>query len=66
MKVNKIVKQTIEKMKGPQKLYLKNLIFGVSITKYSFEFIKLKIVREYLNGKGGYKFLSKNMVVPNH
>lgn len=35
------------------------------MAKYSFEF-KLKIVQEYLNGKGGYKFLSKKYGVPNH
>jgi transposase len=35
------------------------------MAKYSFEF-KLKIVQEYLNGKGGYTFLSKKYGVPNH
>ena len=35
------------------------------MAKYSFEF-KLKIVQEYLNGKGGYKFLSNKYGIPNH
>ena len=35
------------------------------MAKYSFEF-KLKIVQEYLNRKGGYKFLSKKHGIPDH
>jgi transposase len=35
------------------------------MAKYSFEF-KLKIVQEYLNGKGGYNSLSKKYGVPDH
>ena len=33
------------------------------MAKYSFEF-KLKVVQEYLNGEGGYAFLSKKFNVP--
>ena len=33
------------------------------MAKYSFEF-KLKVVQEYLNGKGGYVFLSKKYNIP--
>lgn len=33
------------------------------MAKYSFEF-KLKVVQEYLNGEGGYAFLSKKFHVP--
>lgn len=33
------------------------------MAKYSFEF-KLKVVQEYLNGKGGYVFLSKKFNIP--
>ena len=35
------------------------------MAKYSFEF-KCKIVQEYLNGKGGYTFLSKKYGLPDH
>lgn len=34
------------------------------MAKYSFEF-KLKVVQEYLNGKGGYTFLSKKFNIPS-
>lgn len=34
------------------------------MAKYSFEF-KLKVVQEYLNGEGGYVFLSKKFNVPS-
>jgi len=33
------------------------------MAKYSFEF-KKKIVTEYLNGKGGYEYLSEKYNVP--
>ena len=35
---------------------------GIFMAKYSFEF-KKKIVLEYLDGKGGLTYLSKNMVL---
>ncbi len=34
------------------------------MAKYSFEF-KLKVVQEYLDGKGGYKVLSKQYNIPD-
>lgn len=33
------------------------------MSKYSFEF-KKRVVLSYLNGEGGYKYLSKTYVVP--
>ena len=43
----------------PQKLDLEELTFGgIVMAKYSTEY-KLKIVREYLAGQGGYRALSK-------
>ena len=43
----------------PQKLDLEELTFGgIVVAKYSTEY-KLKIVREYLAGQGGYRALSK-------
>ena len=35
------------------------------MAKYSFEF-KKKVVMEYLNGEGGYEFLSKKYNIPAH
>ncbi len=34
------------------------------MAEYSFEF-KMKVVQEYINGMGGYEFLSKQYSIPS-
>lgn len=55
-----------EKCTDPQKLDQKSNDWRVSflMAKYSFEF-KKKVVQAYLNGKGGYLYLSKIYGIPS-
>lgn len=37
---------------------------GFNLAKYSFE-LKLEIVKAYLDGEGGYKYLAKRFNIPS-
>lgn len=46
--------------------WTKNLTIGVFyMTKYNYE-LKKQVVKSYLNGEGGYIFISKKYSIPSH